>query len=375
MAVELLEILECPFCGGPLRLDGAPAAGVLNCDCNAYPLVDGIPYLRNGDAADRAIAHVTEGRPRSALLTLLEVDESLDAELAAAATFKAALELLCADAEGQYLLYRFSDPTFLVGDAVVRALGGDRHGRRVLDVCGGAGHLTRSLAAAYRGADVVLIDISFWKLWLATQFVAPGCAAVCSDANVPLPFAAGTFSDVVCSDAFHYIWHKRALARELARAVAPDGTILLPHLHNALSWNYSAGMPLSPEGYLRLFPRGARVFGETPILEGLVEGAPVDLSAQHSEAELADEAALLLVWSGRDGVFDKHERDEPSEATTVNPLYTNDDGALLRTFPSPLYEEEYGPAMDYLPERVDADSDPAELTRRRVLLDLPERYV
>jgi hypothetical protein len=75
----------------------------------------------------------------------------------------------------------------------------------------------------------------------------------------------------------------------------------------------------------------------------------------------------------------------------VNPLYAAEpDGDHVRfrlQFPSTDYEDEYGACRQYLPETVVIDGaslaaiaqgrvpdDMAELARRRVLVDLPERY-
>ena len=363
MAGELLEILECPFCGGPLTLDGELDAGVLNCACNAYPIVDGIPYLRNGPQADAAHAHLGGGRRDQALGALLGLDDEALGRLQRAATFAEALAVVCDGPEGDYLLFRFSDPTFVASDTLLRALALKG---RVLDVGGGAGHLTRTLA---RTSDVVLAELSMSKLWLARRFVVPGCAAVCCDANDPLPFAAAAFDATVCCDAFHYIWSKRKLAGELQRAAR--GPVVLPHLHNQLSWNYSEGMPLPPSGYARLFGDGARVFPETAILEAAVETGSFDLSGVHADDDLGDEPALVLVADPSGALLTRYDVAQPDGELTLNPLYR--DGEL--TFPSDFYEEEYGEgARRYLPERADGLPHD-ELARRRVLLDLPERYL
>ena len=85
----------------------------------------------------------------------------------------------------------------------------------VLDLCGGTGHLTRSLCECVN--DVVLADLSFAKLWLAKRFIAPRCRPICCDAGEPLPFAPGTFALIFCSDAFHYVWRRRMLASRWER--------------------------------------------------------------------------------------------------------------------------------------------------------------
>jgi SAM-dependent methyltransferase/uncharacterized protein YbaR (Trm112 family) len=395
---DLLNVLECPLCGGRLR-DGAGARArepisdaVLGCDCNAYPVVSGIPYMQTDSAGEAAMRQLGDGDARGALFTLLGIDEVRGAELLraledpAAASFRSSLGLLSDDAETPYLLYRFSDPTFLASDALIRALARGTRGvsGRLLDLCGGAGHLTGSLCALAGGRDVVIGDISFWKLWLAKTFVVPDAQPVCCDADAPLPFSAGDFSLAVCSDAFHYIWSKRGLASELSRLVVPDGVIALPHLHNSLCWNYSEGMPLSPDGYLRLFPGpGTRLFAERPILDAVLGASPLNLSVAPPAAELADQPELALVSSRSASVFRSYEPEPPARTgrLELNPLYEvsheRDSTVATLRFPSETYEAEFGAALErYLPRRVELTPErEEELVGRRVLLDLPERYL
>ena len=147
-----------------------------------------------------------------------------------------------------------------------------REGGRAIDVCGGLGHLTRSLLDLSSPAPV-LADLSFAKLWLARRFTAPGCEPVCCDGNAPLPFAKDAFGLVVCSDAFHYIWTKRLLAAETMRVAAGRGAVVVTHAHNAHVWSPSAGMPLPPEAYRELFDEMApRLFAESVLLNEIVAG-------------------------------------------------------------------------------------------------------
>jgi SAM-dependent methyltransferase len=281
--------------------------------------------------------------------------------------------------------------------AVLEAVGQDRRcfARRVLDVGGGAGHLTRSLGQlAGPGTEVVLADVALWKVWLAKRFVAPACQPVCCDANAPLPFAGGAFSLAVCSDAFHYVWSRRLLAAELVRAVGPDGIVLLTHLHNLLCENVSAGMPLAPGDYRNLFERvGTRLFKESDVFAAVLDHRPVDLSPEYADEDLSGEPALILLATRLMGFFRRYERPPPGCAAVgrpgMNPLYAvEEDGRVLKLrFPSPAYEAEFAACKRYLPDRVAwgedrqarlragvLDGELTALARRRVLLDLPAAY-
>src|SRR6185369_15263974 len=193
MDASLLDVLRCPFCGTHLDLvdnealvrDGSRIVwGVLGCQCCAFPIIDGIPVLIADDST-RTAMHVMEAGGRDDVLaSLLGLDADGAGRLrtllnGGRATYRDALEVISPDAEGTYFIYRFSDPTFVLAETLVRALGADRRRTaHVIDLCGGSGHLTRVLGEL-SDRPVVVADVYFWKLWLAARFTAPGCAPVC----------------------------------------------------------------------------------------------------------------------------------------------------------------------------------------------------
>ena len=77
-------------------------------------------------------------------------------------TYRELLEAISDDAETDYFLYRFSDPTYRSADAIIRALTAHHNyssQTAVLDLCGGSGHLTRSLLARPEPGETVLADL------------------------------------------------------------------------------------------------------------------------------------------------------------------------------------------------------------------------
>ena len=409
MDLSLLDLLRCPFCGTHLDLvdnealvrDGSRVLwGVLGCQCCAFPVLDGIPVLIADDPTRAAMHAMEAGRKEEALASVLGLDVSAAERLhalleGATATYRDALEIISPDAEGTYFVYRFSDPTFVLAEALVRAIGAGGRTARAIDLCGGSGHLTRVLAEQC-AEPVVVADVFYWKLWLAQRFTAPGCAPICCDANHPLPFAAGTFPLVVLSDAFPYIWHKRLLAGEMLRLAGDRGTILMPHLHSSLGFNFSAGMTLTPEAYRDLFaPAQPRLFRDSDLLGDILGHTAIDLSRDVTPEQAGHEPSVTLVASRDTGVFRKHHVADPGALTgelRINPLYRVEArGAraqLTLAFPTPEYEEEFGGVRRYLPDTLTLDADlrgglaPAlfgagytDLRRRRVLLDTPPHYV
>ena len=415
MKLESLKILRCPYCAGELNLESSPppqleseelTTGTLSCSCCAYPVVAGIPYLRTGQTATSVLKLLNSRQAVEALFVLLGLDESrrqkfqrlLDS--GQRATYRSALETLSPNLEGTYFLYRFSDPTFLVSEAVLRSLGQatDCANGPVLDMCGGSGHLTRTLLKLPRATEGWLADFEFWKIWLAKRFVAPECQVVCCDANQPLPFARESFSLVVCTDALHYIWQRRLFAGEMLRLVGDRGVVAVTHTHNVLCENPSQGMPLDPAGYRRLFESvSPRIFKESTILDCIRTGQPVSLSANFSDEELNSEPALIIIATAASELFRDYVLPPNPQQTgklAINPLYQAEPRGnavtLSLRFPSDYYAAEFAECKRYLPERVElsaenlanlekpdaptVDTHLGELARRHVLLALPEHF-
>src|SRR5262245_50381026 len=131
MTPSLLDLLTCPFCGDPLTLNDATRSetgdvvdGLLRCYCCVFPIVDGIPVMLLSDATGRAIEHLSEGRSDAARLEMLASDAARRSAIesfvgqAKGATFRDALNVFYGDGEGDYTLLRFTDPTFIVCEAV-----------------------------------------------------------------------------------------------------------------------------------------------------------------------------------------------------------------------------------------------------------------
>jgi uncharacterized protein YbaR (Trm112 family) len=418
MNTATLDILRCPYCGWTLdlvtssfhRTSGDEIQdGMLGCQCCVFPVVDGIPIMHLQPAAIAARELIEQGHPDRARRAMFGLDNEGEAErfdgLAASgtATYRSIVEALGEHIEGGYFLYRFADPTYVVGHAVVRAVARTvlRGGGRAIDICGGSGHLTRALLDLSTPAPV-LADLYFAKIWLARRFTAPGCEAICCDGNSPMPFARGAFRFAMCSDAFMYIWTKRQFVLDMLRVIDQGdvrNAALISHTHNQCTWTPSHGQPLTPGGYRQLFETlEARIFGESGLFADVVAGGPLDLSRVDDERTLETDPSLTMIATRQPGVFARHPLEaSPSLAAgefRLNPLYVDtgapraaDTLSFRLRFPSDDYEQEYGACRQYLPEEVTISrralaaiaegrvpDELAELVRRRVIVDLPKRY-
>jgi uncharacterized protein YbaR (Trm112 family) len=426
MNIGTFDILRCPYCGSRLdlvtssyhQMDGDEIQhGILGCQCCVFPVVDGIPVMHLQPAATAARELVEQGQPDRARRAMFGIEDALEAERFEAlissdtATYRSIVEALGEHLEGGYFLYRFADPTYIVGHAVVRAVAGTvlADGGRAIDICGGSGHLTRSLMDL-SSPPPVLADLYFAKIWLARRFTAPGCEPICCDGNSPMPFARGAFRYAMCSDAFMYIWTKRQFVLDMLRVIdhgdhGADGAALISHTHNQCTWTPSHGQPLTPDGYRNLFETlEPRLFGESGLFADVVSGGPLNLARRDDQKTLEADPALTIIASRHPGVFAPHALDAVASRARgefrVNPLYVAADeaspgspgspGSDIRfrlQFPSEDYEQEYGACRQYLPEEVTIarrslqalgegglPDELADLVRRRVVVDLPARY-
>lgn len=404
---SLLALLRCPYCGG--RFDGegrAPEVGalaVISCACCAYPVIDGIPVLRLADEVSEAIRAVERGDAAAARRAVLDLPPARHDDFEAVrrgevANFVTAVRRVLPDGEGDYYALRFGDPTFVAADTIVRTIG-----RRVpeatgpmVDVCGGCGHLTWTLsqvARERRWPAPILVDGSYWRLWLARRFVAPDAAVLCADANHPLPLASGAATLAVCNDAAHYVWGKRTLATEMMRVAGPKGWVAWTHVHSALGDNATAGNTLTPAHYATLFDeRRVLAASDEALVDAALAGHALPWKTVEG-ASLESVAALALVAAphGGDLMLPAHPPSLVEGGHVVrNPCYAEErhDGRTtwrLR-LPTPDYEREFGALRRYLPEALewpDAEiSDLEALARqrpdllaRRVLLQVPDEYL
>ena len=367
--------------------------GLLVADGEAWPVIDGIPFLRTNRAelAAEAVRLIEAGDTGRATAVLLRDQDpyapdpppSVEAceqvvRGRDALGFRSAMQALGFGRVGDYFAHRWTDPTFLSGLALLGLALPAQRGRAFELACG-AGHFLSALHRA--GVEASGGDLVFAKLWLARHFVSPAARLACFDADAPWPFAAGTIDTVFCHDAFYFLPGKPGIASQMKRLAGEAGTVAVGHAHNADAANHSAGAPLTVAGYASLFP-GALLFDDAHLTDAFASGQP---PTPADAAALAPVAALSLLWQagglsggtgGRPGFGT-----ESGPTLRLNPLYRRDAADVTIAWPSERYEQEYAALATYpmrwsgpaVIERADAD-DAEALLRRRIYVELPDRW-
>jgi SAM-dependent methyltransferase len=346
-----------------------------------WPVVDGIPYLRTDSEGLVAVAldHLDAGCPDDALVALL-TDQ--DAWWTGPATdlgelkrlvrerdtlsLREAMALLRFGPVADYFAYRWIDPTYLAGLALLEA-----HWTApatAFELACGIGHYLRELST--RGVACVGADVVFAKCWLAKYWVAPEADYVVFDAGARWP-VVDRFDLVMCHDAFYFLPDQPRMAAELRTRVADGGTLAISHLHNAGFAGGSKGPARPTAEWRALFPE-ATVYGEDMLLDALLASAAPDVEGWRDDEGIEAYSLVEGAQRASRNIVDGLAMPLPDARLRRNPLGRYDaDGILIAVdWPSDRYRDEYAFGSPWAAPGAPT-TDPVRL---RHLVDLPERW-
>jgi len=405
--LALLEDLSCPCCGSRFAvvqevhsLHGGIRDGVLRCDCYEYPVVCGIPILRQlglvSSTRNEAVELLKRRDPTRALRWLFENAGAVGV-LAPSATsrgsagksivsrwllgqvrhkgwsrfegspggFKSALQESRPRGYADYLYYRPAYPSLLGAIPPLVVLGDScrkSSRRRVIDLLCGVGHASAILDALYPELETIAADIDFVNLYLSQRFVAPRSAAICLDAELPLPFADASLDAFFCLDGLHYVRSKVALLREVDRVLTAEGIWVFAHMHNAAGQNVNAGAPLSAKEYSRRFAFGQhRMLSKLDVLQQYQTSGCLDLVSQPDTASVESSNALILMGARTEDLWTRHSGLEDAlrrrpDLLGFNPIYrveeATDGLTLTSAYPSESLRQECVGKTPILPDEV-----------------------
>ncbi len=373
-----MTALRSPVTGRPLAPDTphslADGAG------ERWPVVDGIPYLRTDSEGLVAVAldHLDAGCPDDALVALLTDQDAWWTGPATSLpelkrlvrerdtlTLREAMALLRMGPVADDFAYRWSDPTYLAGLALLEAHWAEPH--TCFDLACGIGHYLRELTA--RGVACTGGDVTFAKCWLAKHWVAPDAEYVVFDAGAPWPIGDARFDLVSCQDAFYFLPDQPRIAERLRAATAPSGTLAVGHVHNAAYAHGLKGPSVEASALIAMFP-DAVVYDERELLGSLLRSRVPSSTALviGGEADPEIEAFSLVEGGAAEprALVGGLTMPRPGATLRPNPLL---EGGQAR-WPSNRYRDEYAAACAWA-DKGARDIDPA---RSRRVVDLPARW-
>ena len=341
-------------------------------------MVDGIPYLRVESEGLVAVAldHLDAECPDDALVALLTDQDDWWTGPATdlgdlkrlvrerdTLSLREAMALLKLGPVADYFAYRWVDPTYLAGLALMEAHW--PHPANAFELACGIGHYLRDLTK--RGIACVGADVVFAKCWLAKHWVAPDADYVVFDAGAAWPLDEARFGLVTCHDAFYFLPDQPTVAARLRRLVADDGVLAVSHLHNADHRAGATGPARSVAAWRAMFP-DAVVYDERDLLRSLLGAeTPVPVGwADDVETEawsLVEGGAPPRVLTGGLAMPD------PRATLRPNPLLVDGDAQ----WPSERWRDDYAAGCWWaLPaSQLPVAADPVRLRR---VVDLPERW-
>lgn len=432
----MLELMSCPGCGSSLEArevyeerDGEIVFGIVACQCQEYPVLEGILSVKPNIEKDPLITLLRKGeRERAVAIALSRQSQRLITQAArwpARGTWGRLYSMILSSAAYQlaqrsyarynrglpflellgdtppshaYLKHRFSSESIWSLIALAPLL--RQRNRLILDLGCGAGHSSFIISRYVNPTQLVCADVRFWLLYLAKKYMAPEASFIELDANYPLPLRDSSLDCVVGIDILHYVYARTALAKELERVLSPQGIMFMLHVHNSLRENFGAGRALPPSSWLALFESlPVRAFTEGSLIRKFMHTGIVDLATESPEGDLKTSAAFSIAGS-RDSsllrVYTNAWQEYLNDTANVklNPLYRmrkiGGIAHLRREFPDRILARECYIASEFMPESVRMDQgldgdvhrlaaeDPGffQLLRKCfVLLNLPENYV
>jgi SAM-dependent methyltransferase/uncharacterized protein YbaR (Trm112 family) len=427
MRKTLLKILCCPLCGAEIKIqdtyEETPEAliqGSLHCECDTYPVCQGILILRNSPTKKYVLLFLKERAfQQAAIFAMANYADDVCRLLNFGGSFKTGrpirmamlrtataffqrkyckyfdenisfLELLGNGAYDQYLKHRFSSQTFWSLYPFLPLI--RERSDRILEVCCGSGHASFVLSRDIPPDRLIGIDGDFRNLYLASKYFS-AADFIQTDINTGLPFRDSQFSTVFMMDSLHYVDARALLSKEIVRVTTPDGFDLILHLHNALRENMSAGKPLLPATITRIFPeKQIRLLPEQDVIHDFIQNGRLDVSKQYTDRTIQDADALIIARHAPSekavAVWDDLLR--PDDHLIVNPMYHMEDRdnkiLLIRTFPTDAFRREYPLTEAYLPDQYEIEKTVLresgnrssavlrEMRRRFIILSVPKRY-
>jgi SAM-dependent methyltransferase len=360
--------LISPRNGEVLRPDGDH---LLTDGSTRWPVVDGIPFLRDKEGIRKEAVRALENEDTDAARRVLLADqdrfsptpppepEKMDYVVQnPEISLREAMRQLNYGPVGDYFAYRWCSPTFTGG---LNMLERTPHHLPVIEVACGIGHFLRALEGA--GREVIGVDIVWSKLWLARRYLGVKGLLVCGDIERSPVVETQVDHTVFCHDAFYFFEHKdRAL--EHMRKLSIGGSVAIGHVHTRTS-THGAGFAQLVEDYRKL--TDAFVRNDTDYVLGWYGE---ELPPGHHEAR-------AVGWIENKTDHRPIDWIDDDTSLTPNPLLGEDQIDWPSEGWRQEYEEDSAALGDHRYGQLVRESAPSErqlLFRQRRLLNLPPRW-
>ncbi len=395
MKTAFLKTMKCPYCSGDFSIsrtikeaNGEINSGIITCECNEYPVLEGIlilllnrtkehvleslkknrgdiapPFInfmedmyriqdsiRSGGIAGRAIAFFIDtviDRQNRRLHSKYSKSTSVFSNLMSKDSIS-------------YFVHRFSSQSFWPLYSLIPLL--KRKKQRILDLCCGVGHSSFVISEYVHPDELICCDRSFRSLYFAKNYFVKNAEFIVLDANYSLPFKDEHISSVLTMDSLHALQARALCVSELERILTSDGLLLALHLPNSLVYKPMASTTLSSSGWANLFKNiPVKTIPEERLIEDFILQNKLDLLRIYSDKEINAASAICVAGCHEQEIFKDYQLVNGDflmnkDNLVINPIYKIHPGAdeiiLKRNPPSEAYRMVYPLTDKFLPEEV-----------------------
>lgn len=416
--------MKCPFCGADLNVEKIIKGdnehivnGYVKCQCNKYPILDGILYLKDDVLKDLAIEFLNKGEARQAIAIFLlspsqfllyKIAINLDnksigniaSKLLKSFTRNLASYNIAKYENSSITYYDLQRDTFLRHRFSVQTIWSiypffqllKMKGSRILNLGSGNGHLSFMISKCVGPNEQICLDINFISLYLSKKYFVPNAIYICMDLNYPLPFRDRFFSSIICSDAFPFVSCKASFAQEIDRVLVLDGLILVSHLRNSLAFNtskYQHIKALPPDVWGRFFDKELNIkyISEKKLIDDFFENK-LDLLFENPDQPINLSDPIAILGSRDISIFKIYkninkEFIENKDNLIINPIYKikskNKKMHLHRRKIGDYFAELYPLTENRLPSDYtisgNANESIDDLMRKLIVINVPPKYM
>lgn len=258
---KTIKLIRCRYCGTTInRLPlvasvNDPTTALFSCQCDVYPMVQGILYLKRDLTKKNAISFLLQDNGTRGLRTLLNTRLLLfipiyiflgnsvlnnillklfHKELHNFISFERFVSFLALFFYDKswclYLVNRKTSPTYFLSVFFSNIV---KSNKVVLDVGTGAGHLLQVISKKTSGSLIIGIDKSFLNLFFARKFhAATQTLLICADIDQGFPLKDRTVDTIFSIDSFDDVKNKSAFFHETKRVMTFNGKLCIVHILN-----------------------------------------------------------------------------------------------------------------------------------------------
>ena len=235
-----LDKLICPYCHKRLYIYKKiiNGTGIIKCECNFYPVVRNILYLKKDNLSKKAVNYIKKEKNIKALVTLLNLRKKQLFPLILITYFdnffiklgfRNTIKFLSFFSQEKgwswYLINREKIPSYYISKMA------SNFEKQVnfdsADLGCGIGQAIQN--------NTFNIDKSFANLILANLYSADlNKILICSDLERGVPFKTSILNLITCTDTFHYIQNKKLFLEDTKRCLKSSGFLSIIHTLNII---------------------------------------------------------------------------------------------------------------------------------------------